>query len=134
MIFLDSNIFVYSADATDKAKQNRAYSIIKNAVDNPSFVISSQVLNEFSNVALSKLRKSVFEVARFIRLFSRIRVVPVVPNLTIEALMIKEQYGLQFYDSLLIASAVANGCSEFWSEDMGDGVVYSGVKVVNPFP
>ena len=134
MIFLDSNIFVYSADATDKAKQNRAYSIIKNAVDNPSFVISSQVLNEFSNVALSKLRKSVFEVARFIRLFSRIRVVPVVPNLTIEALMIKEQYGLQFYDSLLIASAVANGCSEFWSEDMGDGVAYSGVKVVNPFP
>lgn len=123
MIFLDSNIFVYSADATDKAKQSRAYSIIKNAVDNPSFVISSQVLNEFSNVALSKLKKSVFEVARFIRLFRRIRVVPVFPDLTLEALLIKDQYGLQFYDSLLIASAVANGCSEFWSEDMGDGAV-----------
>ena len=134
MIFLDSNIFVYSADATDKAKQSRAYSIIKNAVDNPSFVISSQVLNEFSNVALSKLKKSVFEVARFIRLFRRIRVVPVFPDLTLEALLIKDQYGLQFYDSLLIASAVANGCSEFWSEDMGDGAVYSGVKVINPFP
>lgn len=134
MIFLDSNIFVYSADAADKAKQSRAYSIIKNAVDNPSFVISSQVLNEFSNVALSKLKKSVFEVARFIRLFRRIRVVPVVPDLTLEALLIKDQYGLQFYDSLLIASAVANGCSEFWSEDLGDGVVYSGVKVINPFP
>ncbi len=134
MIFLDSNIFVYSADAADKAKQSRAYSIIKNAVDNPSFVISSQVLNEFSNVALSKLRKSVFEVARFIRLFRRIRVVPVVPDLTLEALLIKDQYGLQFYDSLLIASAVANGCNEFWSEDLGNGVVYSGVKVINPFP
>ena len=134
MIFLDSNIFVYSADAADKAKQSRAYSIIKNAVDNPSFVISSQVLNEFSNVALSKLRKSVFEVARFIRLFRRIRVVPVVPDLTLEALLIKDQYGLQFYDSLLIASAVANGCNEFWSEDLGNGVVYSGVKVINPCP
>lgn len=134
MIFLDSNIFVYSADAADKAKQSRAYSIIKNAVNNPSFVISSQVLNEFSNVALSKLRKSVFEVARFIRLFRRIRVVPVVPDLTLEALLIKDQYGLQFYDSLLIASAVANGCNEFWSEDLGNGVVYSGVKVINPFP
>lgn len=134
MIFLDSNIFVYSADAADKAKQSRAYSIIKNAVDNPSFVISSQVLNEFSNVALSKLKKSVFEVARFIRLFRRIRVVPVVPDLTLEALLIKDQYSLQFYDSLLIASAVANGCSEFWSEDLRDGVVYSGVKVINPFP
>ena len=134
MIFLDTNIFVYAADPADKVKQNRAYSIIKNAVDNPSFVISAQVLNEFSNVALSKLRKSVFEVSRFIRLFHRIRVVPVAPDLTLEALLIKDQYGLQFYDSLLIASAVANGCGEFWSEDMGDGVVYSGVKVVNPFP
>ncbi len=52
MIFLDTNVFVYSADATDRIKQSRAYSIIKNAVDNPSFVISSQVLNEFSNVAV----------------------------------------------------------------------------------
>ena len=134
MTFLDTNIFVYSADATDKAKQARAYSIIRNAVDNPLFVISSQVLNEFSNVALSKLKKSVVEVARFIRLFRRIRVVPVVPDLTLEALLIKDQYGIQFYDSLLIASAAANGCNEFWSEDMGDGAVYSGVKVINPFP
>ena len=44
MIFLDSNIFVYSADAADRVKQERAYSIVRNAVDNPSFVISSQVL------------------------------------------------------------------------------------------
>ena len=60
MIFLDSNIFVYSADAADSAKQERAYSIVRNAVDNPSFVISSQVLNEFSNMALSKLGKDIF--------------------------------------------------------------------------
>ena len=133
MIFLDTNVFVYSADATDRIKQSRAYSIIKNAVDNPSFVISSQVLNEFSNVALSKLRKSVAEVAAFIRLFRRIKVVPVVADLTEKALSIKGQYGIQFYDSLLIASANANGCSEFWSEDLGDGAVYAGVKVVNPF-
>lgn len=133
MIFLDTNVFVYSVDATDRVKQSRAYSILKNAVDNPSFVISSQVLNEFSNVALSKLRKNVTEVAAFIRLFRRIKVVPVVADLTEKALSIKGQYGIQFYDSLLIASANANGCSEFWSEDLGDGAVYSGVKVVNPF-
>ena len=133
MIFLDTNVFVHSADTTDRVKQSRAYSIIKNAVDNPSFVISSQVLNEFSNVALSKLRKTVAEVAAFIRLFRRIKVVPVVADLTEKALSIKGQYGIQFYDSLLIASANANGCSEFWSEDLGDGTVYSGVKVVNPF-
>ena len=25
------------------------------------------------------------------------------------------------------------GCDEVWSEDMGDGQTYSGVKCVNPF-
>ena len=46
---------------------------------------------------------------------------------------IKKQYGLQFYDSLMLAAAEAAGCSEFLSEDLNDGQVYCGLKVVNPF-
>ena len=133
MTFLDTNILVYSADAQDKTKQERAYSIIRNAVDNPSFVISSQVLNEFSNVALSKLRKSICEVVGFIRLFRRIKVVPVVADLTERALSIKEQHGIQFYDSLVIAAAEANGCDTILTEDLSDGQMYGTVKAVNPF-
>ena len=133
MIFLDTNIFVYSADVKDKTKQGRAYSIIRNAVDNPSFVISSQVLNEFSNVALSKLRKNIHEVVGFIRLFQRIKVVPVVADLTERALSIKEQYGIQFYDSLVVAAAEANGCDTIFTEDLSDGQIYGTVKAINPF-
>ena len=59
MTFLDTNVLVYSADIADKTKQELAYSIVLSAVDNPSYVISAQVLNEFSNVALSKLKKSI---------------------------------------------------------------------------
>ena len=40
---------------------------------------------------------------------------------------------MQFYDSLLLATAEANGCEEFWSEDLNDGQVYCGMKAVNPF-
>ena len=133
MTFLDTNIFVYSADAKDKDKQGRAYSIIRKAVDNPSFVISAQILNEFSNVALSKLKKSFYEVAAFIRLFRRINVVPVVADLTEKALSIKEQYGIQFYDSLVIAAAEANGCDTILTEDLSDGQLYGTVRAVNPF-
>ena len=133
MTFLDTNIFVYSADAADKVKQGRAYSIIRNAVDNPLFAISAQILNEFSNVALSKLKKSVYEVVAFIRLFRRIKVVPVVADLTERALSIKEQYGIQFYHSLVIAAAEANGCDIVLTEDLNDGQMYGTVKAVNPF-
>ena len=40
---------------------------------------------------------------------------------------------MQFYDSLLLATAEANGCSEFISEDLNDGQIYCGMKIVNPF-
>ena len=46
---------------------------------------------------------------------------------------IKERYDLQFYDALLLAAAQANGCAEFWSEDLNDGQMYGSVKAVNPF-
>ena len=36
-------------------------------------------------------------------------------------------------DSLLLATAEANGCSEFISEDLNDGQIYCGMKIVNPF-
>ena len=133
MTFLDTNVLVYSADAADKAKQKHAYAIVRSAVDNPSYVISSQVLNEFSNVALSKLRKSIPEVAGFVRLFRRINVVPVVAELTEKALSIKAQYGIQFYDSLVVAAAEMSGCDEILTEDLNDGQMYGNVKAVNPF-
>ena len=37
------------------------------------------------------------------------------------------------YDSLLLATAEANWCEEFCSEDLNDGQTYCGIKAVNPF-
>ena len=54
-------------------------------------------------------------------------------SFTVRALQIQEQYQLQFYDSLLLAAAEANGCTEFLSEDLNDGQIYCGMKAVNPF-
>ena len=50
-----------------------------------------------------------------------------------QAIDIRSRYGLQFYDSLLLATAEANGCEEFWSENLNDGQTYCGMKAVNPF-
>ena len=55
------------------------------------------------------------------------------PEWTQLAIDIKAQYGLQFYDSLLLAAAQVNKCQEFWSEDLNDGQTYCGIKAVNPF-
>ena len=96
-------------------------------------MISAQVLNEFASVMYRKFKKPDDEVDDLLSVLEAINIVPLNPKLTRRAVEIKKRYGLQFYDSLLLATAEANGCEEFWSEDLNDGQVYCGMKVVNPF-
>ena len=76
MTFLDSNVLVYAVDTRDAGKQKIAKSIVMSARDSAEYVISAQVLNEFSNVAMRKLGKTRVEVMGFAELFKAIRSVP----------------------------------------------------------
>ena len=93
----------------------------------------AQVLNEFSNIALLKLEMTVPEVRKFVSVFRLIKVISLDSTWTDRALSIKEQYGIQFFDSLLLAAAESVGCDEILTEDLNDGQVYCGIKAVNPF-
>ena len=133
MTFLDTNVLVYSIDGKDPAKQVVAREIVVSAVRGDGFLISAQVLNEFSNIALLKLKLSVEEVRKFVSFFSRIGVVSLESRWTDAALLLKQRYETQFFDSLLLAAAQENGCDEILTEDLNDGQMYGSVKAVNPF-
>ena len=133
MTFLDTNVLVYSIDGKDPAKQVVAREIVVSAVRGGGFLISPQVLNEFSNIALLKLKLSVEEVRKFVSFFSRIGVVSLESRWTDAALLLKQRYETQFFDSLLLAAAQENGCDEILTEDLNDGQMYGSVKAVNPF-
>ena len=96
-------------------------------------MISAQVLNEFANVALKKLAMSEEEVRQYVEAFQHIRIVLQQTSWTVRALEIRKQYGLQFYDSLLLAAAESARCDEFLTEDLNDEQVYCGIRAVNPF-
>ena len=133
MTFIDTNVVVYASDPSDSRKNELAVEILADAFDNDQYVISSQVLNEFVNTALSKLKKSDEEVVGHLRQLKTMRVVPVSAEWLERAVEIRSRYDLQFYDSLLLAAAEALGCDEFLSEDLNDGQMYGSVKAVNPF-
>ena len=133
MTFLDTNVLVYSIDGKDPAKQVVAREIVVSAVRGGGFLISAQVLNEFSNIALLKLKLSVEEVRKFVSFFSRIDVVSLESRWTDAALLLKQRYETQFFDSLLLVAAQENGCDEILTEDLNDGQMYGSVKAVNPF-
>ena len=133
MTFRDTNVLIYSIDGKDPAKQVVAREIVVSAVRGGGFLISAQVLNEFSNIALLKLKLSVEEVRKFVSFFSRIGVVSLESRWTDAALLLKQRYETQFFDSLLLAAAQENGCDEILTEDLNDGQMYGSVKAVNPF-
>ena len=133
MTFLDTNVLIYSIDGKDPAKQVVAREIVVSAVRGGGFLISAQVLNEFSNIALLKLKLSVEEVRKFVSFFGRIGVVSLESRWTDASLLLKQRYETQFFDSLLLAAAQENGCDEILTEDLNDGQMYGRVKAVNPF-
>ena len=133
MKFVDTNVLIYFIYSRNTAKQSIARAVLANAIGSRQYVISTQALNEFANVALKKLGMTEDEVRQYIEAFQHIHVVFQQSGWTVRALEIRKQYGLQFYDSLLLAAAESVGCDEILTEDLGDGQIYCGIKAVNPF-
>lgn len=133
MKFIDSNVFIYAADSKSRMKRTIARELISKAVASGEYKINVQVLNEFSSVAHRKLGLTVDEIKAYLEMFRALTVLPVTEGVTEKGLDVMMRYGIQFYDSLLLVSAAESGCSEFISEDLNDGQIYCGMKVVNPF-
>lgn len=54
LLFLDTNVFVYSFDETAPAKRKAAQAVIRGLLRSQRGVISSQVVQEFLAIALRK--------------------------------------------------------------------------------
>ena len=99
-----------------------------------SGLISVQVLNEFTNVALRKWKcpwREVREMLAAVR--AKCEVVPLTIEIHERGILFSERYQFQVYDSMIIAAAVLAGCKTLYSEDMSDGQVIDGVTIRNPF-
>ena len=55
------------------------------------------------------------------------------PALYHRALDIQSRYRFSFYDSLIVAAALAAGCSRLLSEDLQHGQRVEGLTIVDPF-
>lgn len=128
-VFFDTNIVLYLLSG-DNVKADRAEELL--AIGG---IISVQVLNEFTSVALKKLRMSWPEIRDVL---AQVRAVCPVEGLSLDthdrAVQVAERYGLSFYDALIVAAALIAGCSTLYSEDLQDGqVIERQLTISNPF-
>ena len=133
MRFIDTNILIYAATDDDPRKRDIARELIAHAIEvNHDGYISTQVLQEFCNAMLKKTKRTKEEIDGFLDYFRELVASDVTIDLVRRAVAVKDEYGMQFYDALIVATAAKLGCLEIVSEDLNPGQTYCGVAVVNP--
>jgi len=134
--FLDSNVFVYLFDETDKRRSEIARRLVLVGIESGNACISFQVVQETLAVLTGKLKRraSPSDARRFLDsiLAPLWRVMPS-QALYERGLDLRERYSLGFYDALIVAAALEGGCTRLWSEDMQDGLRVGRLTIRNPF-
>lgn len=135
MYLLDTNILVYAVDTRELARMRRANEVIRRLTTHRKAVISTQVLAEFANVTLQRLRSmpSVSEVYRQVELYEKtLTVLPLTPVIVLEAVRGVRDHQLAYYDAQIWAAARMNQVPYVLSEDFNIGATLDGVTFLNP--
>jgi len=134
--FLDTNIFVYSFDKSAPKKAVRSSELIQRAIETGQGIVSYQVVQEFFNLALRRFAQpmSIDDAEQYLStVFRPLVAVHSSISLYAEALRIQAKNKLAWYDSLIIASAVAGECRILYSEDFQHGQRFGELRIENPF-
>jgi predicted nucleic acid-binding protein len=132
--FLDTNVLVYAYDPSDSRKQRVAQGLVRRALAG-DIVVSTQVLAEFAATLLHKMAPAARpeDVTAVLDALGPIRVVVPDAEIVRRAVEVRGQYGVHFYDGMIVAAAERGGCRRIWSEDLNADQEYFGIAVENPF-
>lgn len=136
--FIDTNIWLYRLfddQRIDARERQRKLKIATSITDQSSLMISTQVINEISANLIKKANFDETQIKAVIQsLYNRCQVVEFSLNILQSASDLRINYNLSFWDSLIVASALAGGAEFLYSEDMQDGLIVSGqLNIINPF-
>ena len=129
-VFLDTNILLYVYSEEEDKKR-----ISKQIFQEQRCLTCLQALNEFCNVCLKKWHYSRVEIEEAIGQIEKgCSILPVYIKTMLRALFLHERYGYSYYDCVMLASALENGCTRIYTEDMSSGqTIENSLLIVNPF-
>jgi predicted nucleic acid-binding protein len=134
--FIDTNIFVYTFCPAEPVKQHKSLEIVRTALNQGTGCISSQVVQEFINVALKKFTHplSTTDCRRYLDAVL-VPLCEVYPGnaLYYKSLELFDRNHIAYYDSLIVAAALQAGCVRLYTEDMQQGQHFESLLVLNPF-
>ncbi len=116
-VFLDTDILVYAVDNRDPVKHRRAMMAVEKHIRDGSGVLSTQVLQEFASVAISKLHQTFGVVLAELAVLEALEIVQVTPTIIRRAVELHAAQQTNFWDAAILVAAEAARCTRLWSED-----------------
>ena len=134
IVFVDTNVLLYSIDSRDPVKRDAAAVWIAHCWRDECGRVSTQVLNElYANlrrVAPSHERAAARDFVRRYRSWSPW----LVDDGTVDlAWHLEDRIAINYWDALMVAAAQQQACSHLLTEDLQHGQQIDGLRVVNPF-
>ena len=133
--FVDTNVFVYSRDASEPEKQPIAAQWVSELWRTRRGCVSTQVLNEYLVTVTQKLSPGLPWPDAWLDVESLLAWSPVSIDATLlrQAHAVRTEHDLSWWDALIVAAALAAGSQWLLSEDFADGLRVGTLHVVNPF-
>ena len=134
-VFIDTNVLVYAHDSEDRRKATKAIALLTELWAEGTGAVSTQVLQEFYNVATGKLRPSMSpaEARQVVADYAEWAVVETTPQLILSASFLHERDQVSFWDALIVEAALLAGAERLVTEDLQHGRRFGSVTVHNPF-
>jgi predicted nucleic acid-binding protein len=130
--FIDTNVWLYAfITGQDPVKAQRARTIV---AQTQCIVVSTQVINE---VCVNLIRREHFSPAQVRDLihdfYAAYTVVELGQAILLAATDLLSQYSLSYWDSLIVAGALASDAPVLYSEDMQHGLfINQRLTIINP--
>ena len=132
-VALDSNVLLYAQGINDPERQCRAREVIAHLI-HADIVVPAQALGEVFAVLTRKFGETA-ENARAVlmRWHDGYEVAPTTDRVLLRAADLAADHRLNIWDAVIFAAAAEAGCGILLSEDMQDGFIWGGMRVLNPF-
>jgi len=131
-VFIDTNIWLYAfLDTDEEEKSQRAKELFQETEP----MLSVQVVNEVCVNLIKKADFSEEQIAKLIQSFyEKYPVVEMDESILLTASQLRQEYSFSFWDSMVVACALAANAEILYSEDMQNGLSVRGaLKIINPF-
>jgi predicted nucleic acid-binding protein len=131
-IFLDTNILIYALDDRVAGKHLQAAECVRDCIAEATGCLSTQVLQEFAAVSLTKLKLPEAEVLHGLEHLKSLEIVSITPTIVERGVTLTGQFQLHFWDAMILAAAEEAGCEALYSEDFQAGMTFGNLRVENP--